>query len=102
MALAPLASYADRAEHKDLNDNGPRASQKIENNSEFNEAKTTLNNANEVYRQIVEEQKIPSKVLKNAKCIAVFPGLTTAALGVGGTHGSRLQRSNILTFPQKR
>jgi lipid-binding SYLF domain-containing protein len=34
-----------------------------------------------------KDEKIPQKLMDKAKCIAVFPGVVKAALGVGGRHG---------------
>jgi lipid-binding SYLF domain-containing protein len=34
-----------------------------------------------------KDEKIPQKLMDRAKCIAVFPGVVKAALGVGGRHG---------------
>lgn len=52
-----------------------------------NDSNSTVARADEVYRALVKEGKVPSSVLKNAKCIAVFPSVVTVALGVGGLHG---------------
>lgn len=42
----------------------------------------------EVYKAIIKDGKVPPSLLQDSKCIAVFPGVITAALGVGGTHGN--------------
>jgi len=52
-----------------------------------NDSSSTVSRADEVYRALVKEGKVPASVLHNAKCIAVFPSVVTIALGVGGLHG---------------
>lgn len=44
--------------------------------------------ATQAYRTLTQDRKVPSSVLKNAKCVAIIPETVTAALGVGGTHGN--------------
>lgn len=48
--------------------------------------------ASEVYSAITKGKhgEVPSNILKNAKCIAVLPGVMTGAVIVGGTHGEGL------------
>jgi SH3 domain-containing YSC84-like protein 1 len=54
-----------------------------------NDDESTVQRASEVYRSIVQgpHGKVPNSVLSSAKCVAVFPNVVTAALGVGGIHG---------------
>jgi SH3 domain-containing YSC84-like protein 1 len=47
-----------------------------------------LDAAAQVVRNMTSSHKIPSSVLKQAKCIAVIPKLTKAGLIVGGERGS--------------
>lgn len=54
---------------------------------ELNDSGSTVSRASEVYKAIVKEGKVPPSVLTNAKCIAVFPSVVTAAVGIGGIHG---------------
>jgi lipid-binding SYLF domain-containing protein len=48
-----------------------------------------LDRARVTFRQIrdAKDEKIPRKLLDQARCLAVFPGVVKAALGVGGRHG---------------
>jgi lipid-binding SYLF domain-containing protein len=46
-----------------------------------------LENARVAYLELRDTKEIPDKVINNARCIAVFPGVIKAALGVGGRHG---------------
>jgi len=55
--------------------------------SKISEASKTLSQSMEAYQTLTKNRKVPASVLKNTKCIAVFPKVVTAALGVGGTHG---------------
>jgi lipid-binding SYLF domain-containing protein len=43
-----------------------------------------------VYEELFgnKKQKIPSALLADTQCVAVFPGLVEAALGFGGSHGT--------------
>ena len=54
------------------------------------EATDTLRNAQSTYRSIALDptKKVPSTVYKKADCIAVFPSITSAAVAIGGAHGS--------------
>ena len=51
-----------------------------------------IDSSAEVYRAVVrgQDQQVPNTVLKDARCIAVLPGVVTGALVVGGTHGEGL------------
>ena len=46
-----------------------------------------LENARVAYLELRDTKEIPDKVINEARCIAVFPGVVKAALGVGGRHG---------------
>jgi len=48
-----------------------------------------LDDARQVYQELlnIPDQKIPQKLLTNAKCIVIFPGVMKGALGWGGRHG---------------
>ncbi len=76
LMVAPLVSVADEE---------PRA--RINNSRDINDSESTVSRSAEVYKALGKNGKVPSSVLKNAKCIAVFPSVVTAALAVGGTHG---------------
>ena len=68
VALAVLAPPAARADtKKDLSER--------------------LENARVAYLELRDTKEIPDKVINEARCIAVFPGVIKAALGVGGRHG---------------
>jgi lipid-binding SYLF domain-containing protein len=51
-----------------------------------------IDDASSVYQAIAKgaDREVPADVLKNAKCIAVMPNVTTGALIIGGTHGTGL------------
>lgn len=66
-ALAVLAPPAARADKKD----------QVER----------LENARVAYIEVRDTKEIPEKILNEARCIAVFPGVVKAALGVGARHG---------------
>lgn len=57
------------------------------------------------YRAVVKSSQgeVPSNVLKNARCIAVLPGVISGAVGVGGAHGDGLasckDRNNAWSQP---
>lgn len=57
--------------------------------SEFNKM---IDSASNVYSALVkgEHGQVPASILGDARCIAIFPDLMTAALIVGGTHGNGL------------
>jgi len=55
--------------------------------AKLTDAETTLTKATTVYKNIINKNKVPSSVSKNAKCVAIFPSVVTAAIGVGGTAG---------------
>lgn len=65
----------------------PKASQKIPSAKNVNDPESTVSKTAEAYRNILKDGKVPSSVLKNTQCVAVFPSVMTVALGVGGTHG---------------
>jgi SH3 domain-containing YSC84-like protein 1 len=69
-------------------DDSPKASYK-ESSEDVNDKGSNLSRAAESYKAIVgnKQKKVPQSVLKAAKCVAVFPSVTTAAIGLGGTHG---------------
>jgi len=46
-----------------------------------------LENARTAYLEVRDTKEVPDKIVKEARCIAVFPGVVKAALGVGGRHG---------------
>ena len=50
---------------------------------------TTLAKAREIYQSVLNDThgKVPRSVLQNAKCVAIFPKVITAAIGVGGMQG---------------
>lgn len=55
--------------------------------ADTNDSESSVQRAATVYRALLKEGKVPSTVLTEARCIAVFSDVKTAALGVGGTHG---------------
>lgn len=65
-------------------DDEPRASMAT---TGLKDAETTVSNSTIVYKKLIRGGKVPPSVLKDAKCIAVFSNVVTAALAVGGTHG---------------
>ena len=67
-----------------------RASQRLTREKDVNDPESSVTRAADVYGTIIKDAKVPSSVLKNAKCIAVFPNVVTAALAVGGVHGDGL------------
>jgi lipid-binding SYLF domain-containing protein len=71
MALLAMAPPAARADDK--------VSSEVER----------LDKARTAFQEIRDgkDEKIPQKLMDKAKCIAVFPGVVKAALGVGGRHG---------------
>jgi len=74
----------------------PRASQKL---SEDSESLETLSQAADSYKAIVKGSHgaLPVQVAAKAGCVAIFPGVITAAVGVGGIHGDGVlfcRRSN--------
>jgi lipid-binding SYLF domain-containing protein len=46
-----------------------------------------LENARVAYLELRDTKEIPDKVVNEARCIAVFPGVVKAALGFGARHG---------------
>lgn len=52
-----------------------------------NDPESTVKYAASVYKTLIKDGKVPASVLSEAKCIAVFPQVVTAAVGIGGTHG---------------
>jgi lipid-binding SYLF domain-containing protein len=46
-----------------------------------------LENARVAYLELRDTKEIPDKVVHEARCIAVFPGVVKAALGFGARHG---------------
>ncbi len=72
LALAVLAPPAARADTK------------ADTKKDLSER---LENARVAYLELRETKEIPDKVINEARCIAVFPGVVKAALGVGARHG---------------
>ena len=72
-ALAVLAPPMARADSK--------ASSKKQEVAEH------LEKARTAYLEVRDTKEIPDKLLSQAKCIAVFPGVVKAAMGVGARHG---------------
>ena len=46
-----------------------------------------LENARTAYIEVRDTKEVPDKIVREARCIAVFPGVVKAAFGVGGRHG---------------
>lgn len=53
------------------------------------ETVTLVRESEEVYKSFVQgtDKKVPQEVLDKARCVAVFPGVVTAAAVIGATHG---------------
>jgi lipid-binding SYLF domain-containing protein len=47
-----------------------------------------LTSAADVMRDMTSTKQVPSSLLDQSKCIAVFPDVTKAGLGIGGKHGN--------------
>lgn len=77
LIAAPGASRAEDSSHRASMANpatsGPRK---------------TLADAETAYRALVKEAKVPQSVYQNSMCVAILPGVVTAAVGVGGSHGN--------------
>jgi len=70
---------------------GPMTS--AEKSQQLDEQHTLATNAGaalDLQSQRPYEQRIPRALIRNARCIGVFPGVTQAGLVVGGTHGHGL------------
>jgi lipid-binding SYLF domain-containing protein len=54
-----------------------------------NDAAKKLTEATAVYHELISsaDHAVPVELLEHAKCVAVFPGVIKAALGVGARHG---------------
>ncbi len=62
---------------------------RLRQGEERNEEREHLVEAAVVYRALAKDPKnqIPNKLVGQAKCVAIFPSVVTAALVVGGIHG---------------
>ncbi|HEX8091421.1 MAG TPA: lipid-binding SYLF domain-containing protein, partial [Blastocatellia bacterium] len=60
--------------------------------SERSDEMKRLNRATEVFSEIMStpDNSIPEDLLDKAECVAIVPGLTKAALGLGGRYGKGL------------
>lgn len=75
-------SFAGSARAED-----PRASQRMENAQ--TDTMETLQQASRAYKEVLENKsgRPPQSIQKAAKCVAIFPGVISAAVAVGGVHG---------------
>jgi lipid-binding SYLF domain-containing protein len=87
LALALALSISGVAGADNLTTDDARGRMKESQPGDRNEVQETLAEAIEAYRAITNERKIPATIQNNAKCIAIFPDVVTAAIGVGGIHG---------------
>lgn len=53
----------------------------------INDSGSTVKRASEVYQSMLSRHAVAKNLAKESKCVAVFPGVISAALGVGGFHG---------------
>ena len=89
LLLLSISAMANQFNMDKVYSDDVKGSYKVDNSSKLTDTHSSVARASEVYKSVIngEQGKVPSSVLKNAKCIAVFPNVKTAALAVGGTHG---------------
>ncbi len=81
------AGNAKSVDYKIKDSDSPKASFDAKKMEESRSAHEVISNATRVYQEFTSSpQKVPTKVLAQAKCVVVFPNAITAAAVVGGTH----------------
>jgi len=66
-----------------------RAAEKAEKAEKADESSERATHAAEVYTELIKapDKGVPKELLENCKCVAVFPHVLKAAVGVGARHG---------------
>lgn len=85
-ALAVSTASAESA--RGDRDDSPRASMGSGEKISRDELTNLLKSSTRVYRELVSnKQGVPQQLLKKARCVAIFPEVTKAALVIGGRAG---------------
>lgn len=88
LLLGSCLALAVTAQAERGRDDSPRASMGSGDKINKEELNTLLKNSRRVYRELISKKEgVPEQLLKKARCVAIFPEVTKAALVIGGRAG---------------